>query len=297
MLRIATRGSRLARWQAEHVAKLLDADAEYVVIETTGDRAPDAELHQIGGQGVFVKEVQHALLEGRADVAVHSAKDLPAREADGLVLGTFPQRGDARDALVGCGFDAIPTGGVVATGSVRRRAQLAGARPDLTFAPLRGNIETRLRKAEGFDAIVMAAVALERLGLADRIAEVLEPIVMLPQVAQGALAIECRADDTSVRDRLAAIDDATTRAEVTCERAFLAALGGGCDLPCGALAHTDGTTVEIEALLASLDGRIVLRARARGTDPDATGREVAAALLDDHGGRQLLEGTDAETIA
>jgi hydroxymethylbilane synthase len=297
VLRIATRGSRLARWQAEHVANLLDVDAEYVVIETTGDRAPDAELHRIGGQGVFVKEVQHALLEGRADVAVHSAKDLPPREADGLVLGAFPERGDARDALVGCRFDEIPTGGVVATGSVRRRAQVAGTRPDLTFAPLRGNIETRLRKAEGFDAIVMASVALERLGLADRIAEVLEPSVMLPQVAQGALAIECRSDATSVRDQLAVIDHASTRAAVTCERAFLAALGGGCDLPCGALARTDGTTVEIEVLLASLDGRVVLRARAGGTDPDATGREVAAALLDDHGGRALLEDTDAGTFA
>jgi hydroxymethylbilane synthase len=296
-LRVATRGSRLARWQAEHVVSLLDAgaDAEYVIVDTVGDRSPEAELHRIGGQGVFVKEVQLALLEGRADIAVHSAKDLPASEADGLVLAAFPPRGDARDALVGRALADIPTGGHVATGSVRRRAQLANARPDVVFGPLRGNIETRLRKAEDFDAIVMAAAALERLSLADRIAEVLEPSVMLPQVAQGALAVECRADDASVRDRLAAIDDATARAEVTCERAFLAALGGGCDLPVGALARADAGEIDVDGLLASLDGRIVLRAHAAGTDPELTGRALASALLDDHGGRGLLETHFAES--
>jgi hydroxymethylbilane synthase len=291
MLRVATRGSRLARWQAERVVDLLGAgaDVEYVIVDTVGDRSPEAELHRIGGQGVFVKEVQHALLEGRADIAVHSAKDLPASEADGLILAAFPQRGDARDALVGRALNDIPTGGQVATGSVRRRAQLANARPDVVFAPLRGNIETRLRKGSDFDAIVMAAAALERLGLADRIAEVLEPSVMLPQVAQGALAVECRTNDRDVRDRLAAIDDPKTRAEVTCERAFLAALGGGCDLPVGALAQADGATIAIDALLASLDGRIVLRAHGAGTDAEATGRAIASALLDQHGGRGVLE--------
>jgi hydroxymethylbilane synthase len=299
MLRVATRGSRLARWQAERVGDLLGAgaDVEYVIVDTVGDRSPEAELHRIGGQGVFVKEVQYALLEGRADIAVHSAKDLPASEAEGLVLAAFPQRGDARDALVGRALNDIPTGGQVATGSVRRRAQLANARPDVVFAPLRGNIETRLRKGTDFDAIVMAAAALERLGLADRIAEVLEPSVMLPQVAQGALAVECRTDDMDVRDRLAAIDDAKTRAEVTCERAFLAALGGGCDLPVGALAQADGATIAIDALLASLDGRIVLRAHGAGTDAAATGRAIASALLDQHGGRGVLEAHFEESRA
>jgi len=297
MLRIATRGSRLARWQAEHVVQLLGAgsEVEYVIVDTVGDRSPETELHRIGGQGVFVKEVQHALLEGRADIAVHSAKDLPASETDGLVLGAFPPRADARDALVGRALDDIPTGGHVATGSVRRRAQLANARPDVVFGPLRGNIETRLRKAADFDAIVMAAAALERLGLADRIAEVLEPRVMLPQVAQGALAVECRVDDTRLRDRLGVIDDATTRAEVTCERAFLNALGGGCDLPVGALARADSGAIAVDALLASLDGRIVLRARATGTDPDLTGLAVAHALVDEHGGRGLLDAHFAES--
>jgi hydroxymethylbilane synthase len=291
-LRVATRGSRLARWQAERVVALLGIDAEYVIVDTTGDRVQDVELHRIGGQGVFVKEVQAALLDGRADLAVHSAKDLPAATADGLVIGAFPERGDPRDALVGSSLDGLPTGAHVATGSVRRRAQLANLRPDLLFAPLRGNIETRLRKAEGFDAIVVAYAALERLGLADRAADVLDPTVLLPQVAQGALAVECRADDSYVRSRLATIDRAEVRAPVEAERAFLAALGGGCDLPCGAYATLDGGDVVIDALLATVDGHISLRARERGTDPVAVGTAVASQLLDRDGGRALLDLED-----
>jgi hydroxymethylbilane synthase len=292
-LRVATRGSRLARWQAERVVELLGIDAELVIVDTTGDRAPDAELHRIGGQGVFVKEVQAAVLEGRADVAVHSAKDLPALTPDGLVIGAFPERADARDALVGRALDHIPTGGQVATGSVRRRAQLANVRPDLLFAPLRGNIETRLRKAEGFAAIVVAYAALERLGLTQHVAEVLEPSVVLPQVAQGALAVECRADDTTTRERVAAIDRRDVRAAVSAERAFLAALGGGCDLPCGAYATLDGADVCIDAALATLDGHVVLRTKVRGTDPEATGHAAAGRLLDHDGGRAFIDDMGA----
>jgi hydroxymethylbilane synthase len=288
-LRVATRGSRLARWQAERVVALLGADAEYVIVDTTGDRVQDVELHRIGGQGVFVKEVQAALLDGRADIAVHSAKDLPALTADGLVIGAFPERGDARDALVGCAFEKLPTAAHIATGSVRRRAQLANLRPDLLFAPLRGNIETRLRKAEGFDAIVVAYAALQRLGLDDHAADVLDPSLLLPQVAQGALAVECRADDDYVRERLATIDRPEVRAPVEAERVFLAALGGGCDLPCGAYATLDGDEIVIDAMLATLDGHIALRARERGTDPVAVGDAVAAQLLDRDGGRALLD--------
>src|SRR6266536_3078758 len=233
-LRVATRGSALARWQAERVVQLLGVEAEYVIVSTKGDERGDVPIHAMGGTGVFVKEIEQAVLDGRADVAVHSAKDLPSETAPGLELAALPERGDARDALVGRMFDEIPTGGRVGTGSVRRRAQLAAVRPDLGFGELRGNIPTRLEKAAGFDAIVLAAAALDRLGVADRIAERLDPSVLLPQVAQGALAVECRSDDDEARGLVAPIDDAMVRAAVTAERGYLAALGGGCNLPCGA---------------------------------------------------------------
>jgi len=292
-LRIATRGSRLALWQAERVAGLLGADVELVIVSTTGDQRADVPIWTIGGTGVFVKEVQQAVLDGRADLAVHSAKDLPSETAAGLRLAAVPERADPRDALVGARLDDIPAGGRVGTGSVRRQAQLAALRPDLRFASLRGNIETRVAKAAEFDAVVVALAALERLGLADRAAEVLDPSVMLPQVAQGALAVECRADDAGAVERLRAIDEPAARRAVEAERAFLRRLGGGCDLPCGALARaeaSDGGAVAIEVLLATLDGKAVLRARHRAADPEAAGAEVARILLDEQGGRQLLEG-------
>lgn len=294
-LRVATRGSALARWQAERVVQLLGVDAEYVVVSTKGDEQRDVPIHAMGGTGVFVKEVEQTVLEGGADVAVHSAKDLPSATPPGLVLAALPERGDARDALVGRAFDDIPTGGHVGTGSVRRRAQLAALRPDLGFDELRGNIPTRLEKAAGFDAIVLAAAALDRLGAADRIAERLDPSVVVPQVAQGALAVECRADDDETRELLAIIDDPAVRAAVTAERAYLAALGGGCNLPCGALAETDERgTVRLEALLASLDGRVTLRVQVEGDDPAAVGTEAARLLVDDRGGRFVL---DTELLA
>src|SRR5437660_2525976 len=201
-LRAATRGSALARWQTDHVALLLGADIDVVVVETTGDRRTDVAIHEMGGQGVFVKEIQAAVLDGRADLAVHSAKDLPSTEPDGLVIGAVPPREDPRDALVGGTLQGLPPGARVATGSVRRRAQLAWLRPDLTFRGLRGNIETRLRQASGFDAVVVAAAALVRLGRIDAADEVLDPALVVPQVGQGALAVECRTDDEEVRDRL-----------------------------------------------------------------------------------------------
>ena len=289
-LRVATRGSALARWQAERIVELLDVEAEYVIESTRGDERRDVPIHAMGGTGVFVKEVEQAVLDGRADVAVHSAKDLPAESAPELVLAALPERGDPRDALVGRPLDEIPTGGRVGTGSVRRRAQLAALRPDLGFAELRGNIPTRLEKAAGFDAVVLAAAALDRLGLADRIAERVDPSVVLPQVGQGALAVECRADDDGIRELLAGVDDAEVRAAVTAERAYLAELGGGCNLPCGALAEVgDDGGLRLEALLASLDGRITLRARVDGDDPGAVGAEAARRLVDEEGGRLVLD--------
>ena len=286
-LRVATRGSALARWQAERVAHLLDDDAELVIVMTTGDRRADEPVHRMGGAGVFVKEVQEAVLDGRADVAVHSAKDLPAETPDGLLLAAVPERADARDALVGSTLAALPTGAVVGTGSVRRRAQLAALRPDLGFAELRGNIQTRLDKVTGFDAIVVAAAALDRLELSDRIAERLSFADMLPQVGQGALAVECRADDDSTRELLVAIDDADAHLAVTAERAFLAELGGGCSLPVGAHARVselpepgegDARAVSIEGLIASEDGRRVVRTAEVGADAESAGRTLAEHL-------------------
>lgn len=291
-VRVATRGSALARAQTAAVVARLGVEADVVVVTTTGDRRTDAPIHALGGTGVFVKEVQEAVRNGDADIAVHSAKDLPSLTAPGLVLAAVPERGDTRDALVGSALGDLPTGARVGTGAVRRRAQLAAARPDLSFGELRGNIGTRLDKAADFDAVVVAAVALERLGLAGRIAERLDADVMLPQVGQGAIAVECREDDDRVRALLATITDADAHAAVVAERAFLAELGGGCNLPCGALAHTGAAGVEIEVLLASLDGHTVLRARAAGSDPATVGTEAARVLLDDHGGRTLLEAME-----
>jgi hydroxymethylbilane synthase len=288
-MRIATRGSRLAMWQAERVASLLGGDVEFVVVSTTGDQRTDVPIWTIGGTGVFVKEVQQAVLDGRADLAVHSAKDLPSETAAGLLLAAIPERADPRDALVGRRLVDIPAGGRIGTGSVRRQAQLAALRPDVTFESLRGNIETRIAKAADFDAVVVAMAALERLGLAEQAAEVLEPSAMLPQVAQGALAIECRADDAATVARLVAVDDTVAHRAVEAERSFLRRLGGGCDLPCGALAWAgpDGALV-IDVLLATLDGKTVLRVRHEGSDPEAVGAEAARLLLDEHGGRDLL---------
>lgn len=301
-LRAATRGSALARWQTDHVAALLAAAGrvrgvtvvvEPVVVETVADVRLDIPIWEMGGKGVFVKEVQAAVLDGRADLAVHSGKDLPALTPDALVLAAVPERADARDVLVGATLDGLAPGACVATGSVRRRAQLAWARPDLTFAGLRGNIATRLARSVEYDAIVMAAAALDRLelDLADRTIEVLDPSVMLPQVAQGALAVECRTDDHDTRSLLSAIEHAPSRWAVDAERAFLAELGGDCDLPAGAHAVVDGDTVTVEALLASMDGHVVVRERRTGpvADGPSLGRALARFLLDDAGGRALLD--------
>jgi hydroxymethylbilane synthase len=288
-IRIATRSSDLARWQANHIGSLLRSEFELVLVDTSGDRDQNEPIWSIGGKGVFVKEVQVAVLDGRADVAVHSAKDLPAGTPDGLTLAAVPERGDPRDALVGGSLLDLPTGARVATGSVRRRAQLADLRPDLTFDGLRGNIATRLSKADGYDAIVVAAAALQRLALSDRIADILSTRLMLPQVAQGALAVECRSDDHEMRSQLDAIEHRDSRRSVDAERAFLAELGGDCDLPAGAYAVAiDDGRLRLEGLLASLDGRVILRHRIEGEDPDALGRQVARHLLDQAGGRALL---------
>ena len=284
-LRAATRGSALARWQTDHVAGLLAAagtgPVEAVVVSTVGDRRPEAPVASMGGKGVFAAEVQAAVLDGRVDIAVHSAKDLPARTPDGLALAAVPVRADPRDALVGCTLADLAPSARVATGSPRRRAQLAWLRPDLVFSDLRGNIETRLAKAAGFDAIVVAAAALDRLGLSPAVVDVLDPSVMLPQAGQGALAVECRAGDGAVLETLAAIEHRASRLAVDAERAFLAELGGDCTVPAGAWAAVgaDGL-IDLTGLVASPDGQAVARERRSGDDPAELGRSVARLLLE-----------------
>ena len=306
-LRAATRASALARWQTDHVISMIvargreagvDVVVDQVLVETKADVRLDIPIWEMGGKGVFVKEIQAAVLDGRADLAVHSGKDLPALTPDELVLAAVPERADARDALIGSTLAELPVGGLVATGSVRRRAQLAWLRPDLTFCGLRGNIATRLAKVGEFDAIVMAVAALDRLGLdlEGRVVEVLAPTVMLPQVAQGALAVECLASDDATVGLLAAIEHGPSRVAVDAERAFLAELGGDCDLPAGAHATItpgrDGAvgSLAIEGLLASMDGHVVLRERrdVPVSDGNQAGRDLARFLLDDAGGASLL---------
>ena len=274
MLRAATRGSPLALWQTRRVAELLGVELELVVVETVADRRQDVPIHQMGGKGVFVKEVQQAVLDGRADLAVHSVKDMPAISPEGLVLAAVPERGEVRDALVGARLAELPEGAEVATGSARRRVQLAAARPDLRFLELRGNIGTRLAKAAHHDAIVMALVAIERLGEAPAVVDPLPSDVMVPQVGQGALGVECRPE---LVDAVAGIEHTPSRRVVDAERAFLAELGGDCDLPAGAHAvlAPDGAIVTVTGVLADPEVRRVV---ASGPDGPAVGAEVARRL-------------------
>lgn len=296
-LRLATRGSPLARRQAERVADRLRSalrglEIETVIVRTRGDRQSDVPLDRLGGQGAFAKEVQAAVLDADADVAVHSAKDLPSVTPEGLALCSVPERLDPRDALVGAALGDLAPGAVVATGAARRRAQLANLRPDLTFVELRGNMGTRLARAgDGtVDAVVVAMAAVERLGLADQVAETLPVVLMLPQVGQGALALECRADDAPVRSLLSAVDDEDAHRCLRAERALLASVGGSCSVPVAAYAERlDGGRLRLDGLVASGDGRVVLRRALEGDDPDALGRELAAALLGEAGGAEVLD--------
>ncbi len=283
VIRAATRASALALWQTGFVAALLmeagKAALEPVVVSTAGDRDKTTPLHEIGGKGVFVKEVQAAVLDGRADIAVHSAKDLPAVTPEGLTIVAVPARADVRDALVGSTLADLAPGMVVGTGSIRRRVQLEERVRDIDVVELRGNIDTRLAKVGELDAIVMAAAALDRLERTPDVVDRLDPDTMIPQVGQGALAIECRANDAATIEALTAIDEAAARLLLTCERAFLAELGGDCDLPAGAFAELadDGATLSLRAMLAD-DHGTVHRDRASGTDAVELGTGSARRL-------------------
>jgi hydroxymethylbilane synthase len=288
VLRLATRGSAQATAQAQAVADALMAahdglQVQLVFVETLGDQRLDVPLHTIGGQGVFVKEVQRAVLAGHADLAVHSAKDLPSVTGDGLQLAAFTARRDARDALVGRSLADLPQGATVATGSVRRRAQLVAVRPDLQFVELRGNIHTRLSKLPEGGALVMAVAAMQILDITDRIAQALPVDEFVPAPGQGCVAIECRDDDSHTATLLAAVDHAPTRLAVEAERAFLAELGTGCSLPVAAHAveTANGERLLHGFLADPASGRHVARSvavRADGSDRHAVAAALAAEL-------------------
>ena len=298
-LRLATRGSPLALRQTELIAQLLqdrhrDLEVEVVVVRTQGDNL-SVPLDQIGGQGVFVTEVEAAVAGGRADAAIHSAKDMPSTMTAALVLAAVPPRADARDGLVGCAMADLPPGGLIATGSARRRAQLAYARPDLSFTEIRGNMERRVSRGEdgSVSAVVVAVAAMERLDWMHRLADILDPIDVLPQAGQGAIAVQCRADDNATRGLLASIDHAPSHRAVVAERSVLAGLGGSCTVPVGAWAETmaGSPDLRVHGLVASGDGRVVIRMSRHGDDPERVGAEVAQALLVEGGGSGI-EGFD-----
>ena len=294
---VATRSSPLARWQAEAVASRLKSqgiEVEFLLVATEGDKDRTRQIQDMDGEGVFVKEVQIAVLEGRADIAVHSAKDLRSRPTSGLNLVGFLERGDPRDALIGNQLDRIPEGGVIATGSARRRVQLVNLRPDLKFVGLRGNIKTRIENAQGtdVDAVVVAKAALDRLGISDLADQVFESDQMVPQVGQGAIAIECRDDNRETIGLISSIVDELTGTCVMAERSYLAELGGGCELPVGAYAYKVGDSLCLETVLASLDGSTVLRTEHQGEDPITLGAQTAQELLASGGYNLLAKGGD-----
>ena len=296
---IGTRGSKLALWQAEHIAGRLRSLHPGLAVElrhivTTGDRILDVPLARIGGKGLFTKEIETAMLDGEIDLAVHSLKDMPAELPPGLILAAVTSRLDPHDAFVSGkypGLAELPAGATVGTSSLRRRAQLLRFRPDLDIVSLRGNLDTRLRKLdEGqFDAIVLAAAGLRRLGWGGRITSLLSPEECLPAVGQGVLALEARQDDADVLAVVAALDDAETRACVTAERQFLAAVQGGCQVPVGVFGRFEGGRLSLTARILSLDGSRCVEGQAAGTPEQAKqlGDSLACRLLDD-GGREIL---------
>lgn len=288
MIRIATRRSPLAKWQANHVASLLRSnepglDVRLHEVVTKGDKILDVPLADVGGKGLFVKEIEDAILAGEAEIAVHSMKDLPAVLAEGLVIGAVPEREDPRDALCSPRWktlERLPKGAKVGTSSLRRSAQLKALRPDLEMQMVRGNVETRLRKAsEGLDAVVLAYAGLRRLGLAEHATQVLSPDEMLPAVAQGALALEARAADAATMKRLAALEHAETRVQTEAERGFLGRIEGGCQVPIAGHARVEGARVTLRALVASLDGKRIIRGERSA--PLADARKMGEALAEE----------------
>lgn len=298
-LTIGTRQSLLALWQSNHIAALLRKQypkCEVVLkkIVTKGDRILDVPLAQIGGKGLFTKEIEEDLLDGTIDLAVHSLKDMPTVLPEGLCLTAITERANVGDAFVSNkygSFEELPLGAVVGTSSLRRKAQLLAKRPDLEIRDLRGNVDTRLRKLdEGlYDAIILAAAGLERLGHGDRISSLIPADVCLPAVGQGALAIEARTEDKEVRDMLSFLNDLTTKQATDAERAFLGLLEGGCQVPIGVHADVEGENIRIEAIIAALDGSNILRDTINGKADDAVslGQQLGKKMLA-AGGQEIL---------
>jgi hydroxymethylbilane synthase len=288
ILRIGTRGSMLAKWQAESVRKNLFAatgmEAEIVIIKTSGDKMQHASPAQIGGKGIFIKELEDALLEETIDLAVHSVKDIPTDTPSRLMFPAVCRRDDVRDCLVGSTLKNLRQGARVGTSSLRRQAQLKHLRPDLDIRDLRGNVDTRLRKVESgeYEAVMVAKAGLDRLGLSQRISEVLAPENCMPAVGQGAIAVECRLKDTEAGDLVSPLDDAETRTAIIAERALLSALHGGCQVPLGAWARIERGQLILEACVCSADGLQYVKQRATAP-PDQ------AAQLGEHLARVLLE--------
>ena len=298
--RIGTRGSKLALTQTNFVADKLkkaipDAEIEICVIKTSGDIMQDVSLLTIGGQGVFVKELEEALLSQKVDLAVHSMKDVPGDIPEGLTFAAILKREDIRDVLVSRNnikMEFLPKGAKIGTGSQRRGAQIKAIMPDVNIVPLRGNIDTRLKKieTENLTGVILAAAGMKRMGLAERITQFLPVETMLPAVGQGALGLQIREDDTELAKACAALNDATTAAEVSAERAFLRALGGGCRLPIAALGKLDGQMLTLEGMVAAPNGSTMIREKISGTITDAEemGKKLAEIILD-KGGRRLLD--------
>ena len=307
VVRIGTRGSPLAVWQAEWVRSRIHAlypqyETELVKIKTTGDKILDVPLAQVGGKGLFVKEIETALLEGRVDLAVHSMKDMPAEIPQGLCISAMPERENPLDVLIsrnGHPFKDLPKGARLGSSSLRRGAQVRHIRPDLTVHPLRGNLDTRIRKlkTEDLDAIIVAAAGVKRLGLKAYITEYLPEAIMLPAIGQGALAIETRDDDDSTLRLIAPLDHRETRLAVICERALLARLEGGCQVPIAGRAKIVGDELELTGLVAEVDGSVLLRETIRGREdqPEKLGVELANRLLK-QGGREILENVLGRAI-
>jgi len=295
-LRIGSRGSQLALWQANHISSLLRArghEVELEIIKTTGDKILDVALAQVGTKGMFTKEIEEALAEGRVDLAVHSLKDLPTELSLGFEIAAITTRENSQDVFCSVRYKSIaelPQHARVGTSSLRRQAQLKALRPDLEIHPLRGNVDTRLRKlAEGeYDAVILAAAGLNRLGKTDLVKQVIPRDVMCPAAGQGALGIEIRAGDAATRELLAFLDDPNARASTTCERALLNRLGGGCQVPIGAAAEVRNGVVHLDAIVANPDGSKILRESRDGADPEKLGNEVGETLLR-RGGDAILE--------
>lgn len=296
----ATRPSALARWQTNYIIQQLqdsiaDLECQEVVITTKGDQVIDQPLPEIGGKGLFTFELEEALRDGQVDAAVHSLKDLPTEDVPGLTIAAIPERADVRDVWIcpaGHNLDDLPAGAVIGTSSTRRAAQLLANRPDLMVKPIRGNVDTRLRKVlQGdYDAIILAAAGLTRLGKDEHITHYLPFEIMLPAPGQGALAVQCRADDQETIRKLAVLDHQPTRMAVTAERAFLAALGGGCSLPVGALAIVNNERISLEGVVAAQDGSQSIKLTNQGSDPQSLGTTLAQKAFT-RGADQLLAGS------